>query len=468
MSNHLSLKRYTVFKHQLTADFEFSGYSFRTTYWYNSVDFFQLEEKYGNKYLKKIIFHIIAFEINKFGSLAPKTIDFGPLSEYVTQDFTRLWKLIFKNVWAQWRYENNLPNYEGPAISQNHEHIDVSAVSVIPGSVAHLSFCGGGKDSLVSAKLLERSDLPFATLGYSSSIYGNASAQHQLIDDLLDQTTSVKRHKLWVFDDFLDSPILYLHPDMGIKTFCAAETPSSIFGCLPIILMEGYTRVILGHERSADDGNMTWDKTGEIINHQWGKSFEAEVAIQEYVASQLICNLVVGSILKPIYDVMIFSLLQQDSEYIKYTHSCNIQKPWCMKCPKCAYVWLNYMAYLPIEQVNDLFHKNLFDIEENQIWFSQLLGLESHTPFECVGQPEEARIAFELCRRKGLKGKAMDMYIQAFPAPDFTAYLENLLAIDEKHTALPDDLMAGPLQQMRACRSRALVNLKALLSPIGF
>ena len=45
-----------------------------------------------------------------------------------------------------------------------------------------LAFCGGGKDSLVALKLLERAGLPFATLGYAHSIYGNAAHQHALLD----------------------------------------------------------------------------------------------------------------------------------------------------------------------------------------------------------------------------------------------------------------------------------------------
>lgn len=465
MSRHLSLVRYSIYHQQLSADFVCAGYAFKTSYWYEGISFDLLKEVYGEVFLEKIIFHIIAFDINKLVSLLPDTLDFGPLSHHVTPSFRNLWKLIFIRVWAQWRYENKLPNYAGPTFAIADTTLAIPAISVTPGTVSVLSFCGGGKDSLVSAKLLERSGVAFSTLAYSSSIYGQAAAQHKLIDNLLDQTTPVMRHRQWIFDDFMDSPVLSALPEIGVKTLCAAETPSSIFACLPFVLKEGYTRVVLGHERSADNGNMIWSETGEEINHQWGKSFEAEVAIKTYIEQELIQNLVVGSILKPIYDVMIFSLLKKDASKIKYTHSCNIQKPWCMKCPKCAYVWLNYMAYLPVQLVDDVFHKNLFDVPENQIWFRQLLGLEDHTPFECVGQPDETKIAFELCRRKGLRGLAMDVYTEAFPSPDFRPLLERLLYVDEKSTALPDDVMAGALKQMKDCQHIAVAELRSLLKP---
>ena len=39
-----------------------------------------------------------------------------------------------------------------------------------------------------------------------------------------------------------------------------------------------------------------------------------------------------------------------------------------------------------------------------------MLGLADHTPFECIGQIDEARLAFELLRRRGVTGAAMQMY----------------------------------------------------------
>ena len=66
------------------------------------------------------------------------------------------------------------------------------------------------------------------------------------------------------------------------------------------------------------------------------------------------------------------------------------------------------MAYLPTDLVNAIFgHVNLLDMPENQIHFEQMLGFGEHTPFDCVGQIEEARLALHLCFQKGLRGKAM-------------------------------------------------------------
>ena len=167
-----------------------------------------------------------------------------------------------------------------------------------PANVNILAFCGGGKDSLVSVKLLEELELPYATFGYSHSIYGNAKHQHELIGKLCAETQTQKHHRQWIFGDFLDSPVLELYPEFKIETLTAAETPSSIFAVLPLILAGGYQYIVLAHEKSADEGNLIWEATGEEVNHQWGKSTEAEKLINNYLKNELIDNFEYFSLLE--------------------------------------------------------------------------------------------------------------------------------------------------------------------------
>ncbi len=196
----------------------------------------------------------------------------------------------------------------------------------------------------------------------------------------------------------------------------------------------------LAHERSADTGNLIWEQTGEEINHQWGKSYEAEKLLNSYIQSELIENTSYFSLLKPIYDVLIFNFLTDDIEAVAATHSCNIEKPWCKCCPKCAYVWLNYMAYLPTQVVDHIFQSNLFDEPENQFAFRQMMGLEKHTPFECIGQINEAKLAFELCRRKGLDGLAMRMFTQECKPLNWKEIMVKYLTVQQAESAIPKSL----------------------------
>ncbi|CAF1660083.1 unnamed protein product, partial [Adineta ricciae] len=410
--------------------------AFTTTICYEpDVDLHSLREHFGTDYVDKLFFHILAFEANKILSLGPKTLDPGPHARWFTPAFTKLWQTIGHKVWAQWRYQHNLPDYKGPLFDTLNEPTSlIPAVKIEPGDVEVLAFCGGGKDSLIAMTLLQSAKIPFSTLVYSHSIYGALEAQHCLIDRLIDTCTPITRHKQWIKDTFLDTPVSNFYTDYEIEHVLAAETPASVFGSLPLILSRGFRYIIVAHERSADIGNLIWDITGEDVNHQWGKSLEAEKMINDYIHNELILGFTYFSILKPLYDVLIFSILKNSIGSIPFTHSCNVKKPWCKRCAKCAYIWLNYMAYLPFDLVDGIFEKeNLLNLPENQLYYRQMLGLEKHTPFECIGQVLEVQLAFELAHRKGLQGVAMDIYLSEVSSD------QNWLDIITKYTRVASE-----------------------------
>lgn len=432
-------------RHQLVLRCGLDDLCFSTTYWYADVDLLALEERFGQQAMERIYFHITAFEANKLLSLRPGRLDLGPFAHLAGPAFSALWGTIAHHVWAQWRYEHDDPDYAGPELIPGPGAASSGEpITLEPGPVETLSFCGGGKDSLVAARLLERAGAPFDSLAYSSSVYGQAAPQHQLIDQLLDHTAASTRRRLWIFDDFLDSPVARLHPELGVHHLLAAETPASVFAALPLALAHGYRHLVVAHEHSADFGNLVWQKTGEAVNHQWGKSLAAEHLLADYVQRELVSGVDYFSLLKPIDDTLIFNLLlgdaSEDLAAVRATHSCNVRKPWCCRCPKCAYVWLGYMAFLPVEDVEPIFGENLLDLEENQLTFRQMLGLEEHTPFECIGTVGETRLAFALCHRKGLKGRAMDTYLAEVHGRegfDIEAQLELTLAVHPEHRIPP-------------------------------
>jgi len=84
----------------------------------------------------------------------------------------------------------------------------------------------------------------------------------------------------------------------------------------------------------------------------------------------------------------------------------------------------------------------------NAMWFRQLLGLSAHKPFECVGETSEVQLAFEICRRKGMRGKALDMYANEVPTPDVPALLDRYLAVDQATQTIPSDIRSRVLPQM--------------------
>jgi hypothetical protein len=416
--------------------------TFTFSIWYEDVDLDALAERYGEQF-ERIVFHVAMFQVNAVASLAPDAIDLGRYAKYATRAFKDLWRTVFTKVWAQWRWENQRPDYV-PAFAESPVAASPSTpIAVEQGPVELLAFCGGGKDSLVACKLLERAGLPFATLGYSHSIYGAASPQHALLDRLGDVTARVRAERQWIYDDFLDSPVLQLRPELGIKTLTAAETPASIFAALPLCLARGYKHMVLAHEASANSGNLTWDATGEEVNHQWGKSFEAERLLATYVQQEL-ADIDYWSILQPIHDEVIFELLARDGALAPLTHSCNVSKPWCGRCAKCVYVWLQMSAHLPPAIVAQTFRRDggevrdLGELPENDRWLRELLGLAEHSPFECVGSPPEARLALGLMRLNAPLGSrlatlAVELEARDPNALDVTALASPFLALGANH-----------------------------------
>lgn len=437
-------------EHQLFLRFSYDSAKFATTLWYDSVDLRALAARFTPCFLERIFFHVAAFEISKLASLGAAAIDFGDYVRYQTTEFEDCWRQVFQGVWAQWRYENDRPDYR-PQLLAPSNAAEPAAAELEPGEIDVLDLCGGGKDSLVSIKLLERAAVPFASLTYSHTVYGRHNKQHSLIDSLLAHGEPARRHRLWIFDDFLDSPILELHPELGVDALTAAETPVSVFAALPIALAHGYRYLSVGHERSADRGNLVWPATGEEINHQWGKSYAAEKLLHRYIRTRLIAGLEYFSLLKPLHDVAIFNLLRRDLPAVPDTHSCNVDKPWCKACAKCAYVWINYMAYLPTDVVDAMFDgAPMLDLPGNQLFFRQLLGLEPHTPFECIGHVEESRLAFALCHRKGLWGEAMITFLKEVPQVDIPAALESYLRVHGNGIGIPASLAKRILPLMES------------------
>ncbi len=434
-------------EHQLTIYLRADRLRFTTTYWYTDVDFDELKRKYGEPFLEKLCFHMAAFEANKLTSLKPRVFDLGPYAHLHTERFERLWKTVVRRKWSQWRFENDLADYEGPVLSSRPVASQLGPLEVKPGPVDALAFCGGGKDSLVMMKLLEATGIAYSSLAYSHTMYGQAWLQHKLIDGLVEHCSPLQAHQQWIFDDFLDSPVLrFVGGDL--KSLAKAETPSSMFAALPLLLQHSYRYMVLGNEASANSGNLIWEETGEDVNHQWGKSLEAERLLDTYLREEFIGNARFFSLLQPVHDPVIFSLLNRNLGALAETHSCNLIKPWCERCSKCAYVYLGYMAYLPEDQVRPLFSRNLFDVPELQADFGLMLGLGDHTPFECIGQVEDARLAFELCRRKGLSGAAIETFKNIDPPPDVERILAEYLSVNHGLGTIPKEIADRVLPEL--------------------
>jgi hypothetical protein len=255
-----------------------------------------------------------------------------------------------------------------------------------------------------------------------------------------------------VIDDLLDAPVARLRPGLGVKYILAAETPASVFATLPLALARGYRGLVVAHEASANASNLEWN--GEPVNHQWGKGWDAEQLLDGYVRRALVANLRYFSVLQPVHDEVIFELLARDPELAALTHSCNLKKPWCGACAKCAYVWLQFAAHLPEPIVAATFGDDLGERPANERWFREMLGLTDHTPFECVGSAPEARLALTLARARGFIGDRLAAYAKAIGPVDVAAVAAPLIRVGTTH-GMPEHVAARVMPQLREAAASA-------------
>uniref|UniRef100_A0A1X7TYW7 MurL N-terminal domain-containing protein n=1 Tax=Amphimedon queenslandica TaxID=400682 RepID=A0A1X7TYW7_AMPQE len=163
------------------------GLYFSTTVWYP----FQLEEldtKYGTSFMEEIYFHCALFEMNKLCTLAPslKYIDLGDWSKYFNKKLGELWRVLTIKSFGEWRFLNNLKNWEGPEFfGSNVVCSKIPVISIEGGPVRCLAFNGGGKDSLASMKLLEDIGEPFHSISYAHSMFGQVERQRGLTESLV-------------------------------------------------------------------------------------------------------------------------------------------------------------------------------------------------------------------------------------------------------------------------------------------
>ncbi|MDD4628385.1 MAG: hypothetical protein PHE68_03260 [Candidatus Peribacteraceae bacterium] len=354
--------------------------------------------------------------ISYYKTCCPKTIKIR--SGSLSPEQAKFWNTLYTKGLGEFFFRNQI-NF--------HDLIDFPSASITQSKPTPYALrptpkllvpIGGGKDSTVTVELLKKA-------GYDITLF--RIGKHPLIEE----TAKIMELPLLTVERHLSPALFNLNAEGALNGHVPITAYLSLLSAI-IAEIYGFDAVVMSNERSANEGNTEY--LGETINHQWSKSIECErmlrIALKDSGSP-----VEYFSLLRPLSELSIVQLFAALPQYFSCVTSCNTNwrltatlspspspigggaggggNRWCAHCPKCAFAFTMFSAFLPEEKLMEIFGKNLFNEEALQPFFRQLLGLEGFKPFECVGTPEETSAAFLLAHeRKDLEDtKAMQLFV---------------------------------------------------------
>ncbi len=299
---------------------------------------------------------------------------------------------------------------------------------------------GGGKDSVVTAMLLKEAghDVTLLRVGAHGAINALAKALNL---------------PLLLVDRRLDPSLFALNAKGALN----GHVPiTAIISALAMLVAEtgGFDVVAFSNERSANDANTVYHSLE--INHQWSKSLEFEKAFRTHLRDTCGTSVEYVSLLRPWSEIRIVQEFVRFEQALPLFTSCNKNWKvgpgekqttlWCRKCPKCAFTGLLLAAFLPRERVVALQGGDVLMEPSLVTMYRELLGLEGHKPFECVGTPHETAAAFHLAHeRNGYDdSESMRDYLHSPLAEDGKKYADDALVASDDHCLSKELLSALP------------------------
>ncbi len=258
-------------------------------------------------------------------------------------------------------------------------------ISYTPSTDSALMMNGGGKDSCVSAELLQAVGIPFTWFNAHPietrfRVIDRSGVPDQVsVDFHIDPAVREGRRYNW-----------------GVKPY--------LFTVLSISLMVAYLRghryLITGSEQSADDPNLIYK--GVEVNHQVGKTYSFECFFNTLVSEAVMENVLHFSIARPFTDLRLAEMFSHFPQYYDVFFSCNRgmgTDEWCNDCHKCAFIFLALYPFMEHQEMVKIFGE---DIVQKPAMRQHMLELvtEGIKPWECVGSLGESRLALQYLLRK--------------------------------------------------------------------
>lgn len=315
-----------------------------------------------------------------YKAAAPPRIDI----EFPTGEFEqRYLRELIGGGLGEFAYRNSLPEALSPTIAGpigvrgpvSDDGWDADRDPLVP--------VGGGKDSVVSIEALKRAGMH--PMLFSVNKF-----------DPIDRCVEVSGLPSLRVTRSIDRRLIELNDQGAYNGHVPVTAINSVIGLI-VADGNGLGPVVLSNERSSNIGNVTW--LGRDVNHQWSKSIEFETLLRDTLAGLGYDPDRYFSLLRGLSESEIADRFASCPDYFRVFISCN--RPfaidagrrgatWCGHCPKCLFVWVLMAPRLGRAEVEAIFGRNLFEDNDNEPGFADILGLGVHKPFECVGEYYEA------------------------------------------------------------------------------
>ncbi|WP_165384289.1 hypothetical protein [Leucobacter triazinivorans] len=249
---------------------------------------------------------------------------------------------------------------------------------------------GGGKDSIVSIESLRGAGVEVGLFAVNTQ-------------PPMARTAETARLPLHEVRRRLDPELFALNAAGAPNGHIPVTAVNSLIAVLTALAL-GYDGVVFSNEAGSSYGNFEW--AGRVINHQWSKGIEFERLLRETLPDGAPDYV---SLLRPINEIRIARRFATLTAYHPVFTSCNrafrihgASATWCGDCPKCRFIFLMLAPFLERERLLEIFGgRDLFADEEQLTGFLELLGADGLVkPFECVGEPDECRVALSLLRER--------------------------------------------------------------------
>lgn len=287
---------------------------------------------------------------------------------------------------------NDIAKFQPNKAEVTSEQHDYSTEQLRQGTLVMI---GGGKDSLVTAELLERGGKDFASFRINSLPW--VDKQMKMIGQ---PVLKVRRD--------IDSKLTELNKKDAYNGHVPLSAINSALAVIAAVLF-GYEHIIISSESSADIPNTKYK--GMDINHQYSKSYEFEQALASYIHKYISPNIKYFSLLRPYSEIKITELFAKFAwDKYKYNFSSSNENfkldsdkklKWDTNSSKTLSVFGMLAAYLPKSELLDVFGYDLFADPKNKSTWAELVGDKGIKPFECVASTEEMQYALTKAEESG-------------------------------------------------------------------